>query len=117
MDGDSVFSESDDTGENDTSLINLDLMFSDHCSESSLHHSSFDANASSNGHMIQELRAALDKEDSETPTTIIELVAKRQRPKLLRAKSEQTSLEAKLNNLERLEKAQEIEEANRERVK
>ena len=110
LDGDSVFSESDDTGENDTSSINLDLTFSDQCSESSLHHSSFDASASSNGHMIQELRAALDK-DSETTTTVTELVAKRQRPKLL---SEQTSLEAKLANLERVERAQEIEGANRE---
>ena len=114
LDGDSVFSESDDTGENDTSSINLDLTFSDQCSESSLHHSSFDASASSNGHMIQELRAALDK-DSETTTTVTELnVAKQQRPKLLRAQSEQTSLEAKLANLERVERAQEIEEANRE---
>ena len=64
--------------------------------------------------MIQELRAALDK-DNETPTTTVtEFIAKRQRPKLLRAQSEQTSLEAKLKNPERLEKAQEIEEAGRE---
>ena len=56
----SVFSESDDTGENDTSSINLDLTFSDQCSETSLHHSSFDASASSNSRMIQELRVALD---------------------------------------------------------
>ena len=55
LDGDSVFSESDNTGENDTSSINLDLTFSDQCSETSLHHSSFDASASSNSHMIQEL--------------------------------------------------------------
>jgi hypothetical protein len=115
LDGDSVFSESDDTGENDTSSINLDLTFSDHCSESSLHHhSSFDASASSNGHMIQELRAALDKDNETTTTTVSELVTKRQRPKLLRAQSEQTSLEAKLKDLERLERAQEIEEASRE---
>ena len=40
LDGDSVFSESDNIWENDTSSINLDLMFSDHCSESSLHHGS-----------------------------------------------------------------------------
>ena len=53
LDGDSVFSESDDTGENDTSLINLDLTFSDHCSESSLHHSFFDASASSNNPRAQ----------------------------------------------------------------
>ena len=43
----------------------------------------FDTSASSNGHMIQELGAALDKEDSGTPMTVIKLVAKRQRPKLL----------------------------------
>ena len=114
LDGDSVFSESDDTGENDTSSINLDLTFSDQCSETSLHHSSFDASASSNSHMIQELGAALDKDNETTTTTVTELIAKRQRPKLLRAQSEQTSLEAKLKNLERLEKAQEVEEAGRE---
>ena len=114
LDGDSVFSESDDTGENDTSSINLDLTFSDQCSETSLHHSSFDASASSNSHMIQELRAALDKDNETTTTTVTELIAKRRRPKLLRAQSEQTSLEAKLKDLERLEKAQEVEEAGRE---
>ena len=77
LDGDSVFSESDDTGENDTSSINLDLTFSDQCSETSLHHNSFDASASSNSHMIQELRAALDKDNETTTTTVTELIAKR----------------------------------------
>ena len=112
LDGDSVFSESDDTGENDTSSINLDLTFSDHCSESSLHHGSFDVSASSNSQITQELRAALDKDNETATTTVTELVTKRQRPKLLRAQSEQTSLETKLKNLERLEKAQ--EEASKE---
>ena len=92
LDGDSVFSESDDTGENDTSL---DLTFSDHCSESSLHHSSFDASASSNCQIIQELRAALNK-DNETTIVTSGLATKRHRPKLLRVQSEQTSLETKL---------------------
>ena len=106
LDGDSVFSESDDTGENDTSSINLDLTFSDHCSESSLHHSSFDASASSNCQIIQELRAALN-DDNETTTVTSGFATKRQRPKLLRVQSEQTNLETKLKNFERLEKAEE----------
>ena len=68
--------------------------------------------------MIQELRAALDKDNETATTTVTKLIAnlRRQRPKLLRAQSEQTSLEAKLKNLERLEKAQEVKKL-KERVK
>ena len=61
LDGDSVYSEDEDIGENDVSSISLDLTFSDHCSETSLLQSSYNASMSSS----QILQAALN-DDTET---------------------------------------------------
>ena len=124
LDGDSVLSDND-LGENDTSSINLDISFSEVCSETSLQQSSFDVSASSS-RVMQELQASIDdsqsgtttekevqsspkreqcqeesgeKDDDSTPTGDCKNAGK-PRP-LLRAQSEFTCLEDKLRQSER----------------
>ena len=111
LDGDSVFSDDDDElGENDTSSINLDLTIeSDYTSETSLHHSSLNTSSSS-CLLVQELRAALNSGAETTAVCGNESAAQRQRPPLLRAQSELTSLETKLREIDELVTPQELGE-------